>query len=72
MRCVDVFQAFPLLVLILVIVTLTKGGFVVITCSVALANIPPFIRLTRAEALAVRESRFARMSRPRAGFGRAV
>ena len=63
MRCVDLLQAFPLLVLILVIVTLTKGGVAIITCSVAIANIPPFIRLTRAEALAVLQSRFVFFSR---------
>ena len=63
MRCVDVFQAFPLLVLILVIVTLTKGGPLIVVCSVAIANIPPFIRLTRAEALAVLQSRYVFFAR---------
>lgn len=63
MRCVDVFQAFPVLVLILVIVTLTKGGPLIVTCAVAIANIPPFIRLTRAEALAVLQSRYVFFAR---------
>lgn len=58
MRSLDLFQAFPLLILILVIVTLTKGGIPVIIVSVAIANVPAFVRLTRGEALAVRESRF--------------
>ncbi|TDC55166.1 ABC transporter permease [Actinomadura sp. KC345] len=58
MRVVDGFQAFPLLILILVIVQISGGGMAVLAGTIAIINMPRFIRLTRAEALHVRESRF--------------
>jgi peptide/nickel transport system permease protein len=58
MRILDGFQAFPLLILILVIATLTGGGLAVIVLCIMLVNLPPFIRLSRAEALAVNKSRY--------------
>lgn len=58
MRFVDVFQSFPLLVLLLAIVAFTGGGDAVIVATVAIVSIPPFIRLIRAEALSIRESKY--------------
>jgi peptide/nickel transport system permease protein len=58
MRVVDLFQAFPLLVVILTIVSLTGGGTLVLILTIAIVSVPGFIRLVRAEALSVRESRY--------------
>jgi peptide/nickel transport system permease protein len=58
MRLVDLFQAFPLLVVILTIVSLTGGGTLVLILTIAIVSVPGFIRLVRAEALSVRESRY--------------
>ena len=58
MRGLDAFQAFPLLVLAIVIVALTGNNLRNIVVAIALINVPRFIRLTRSEALALRESRF--------------
>lgn len=58
MRLVDLFQAFPLLVVILTIVSLTGGGTFVLIMTIAVVSIPAFIRLVRSEALSVRESRY--------------
>jgi peptide/nickel transport system permease protein len=58
MRVVDGFQAFPLLLLILVIVQISGGGMLVLLGTIAILNVPRFIRLTRAEALHIRESRY--------------
>lgn len=58
MRGLDVFQAFPLLVLAIVIVTLTGNNLRNVVVAIVLINAPRFIRLTRSEALSVRESRF--------------
>lgn len=58
MRGVDMFQAFPLLVLAIVIVALTGNHLRNVVFAIALINIPLFIRLVRSEALALRESRF--------------
>lgn len=63
MRALDVFQAFPLLVLALVIVALTGNNLRNVVVAIVLINAPRFIRLTRAEALAVRESRFIEAAR---------
>ncbi len=58
MRCLDMFQAFPLLILAIVIVALTGNNLRNVVIAVAIINVPRFIRLVRAEALALRESRF--------------
>lgn len=58
MRLVDLFQAFPLLVVILTIVSLTGGGTLVLIVTIAIVSVPGFIRLVRAESLSVRESRY--------------
>ena len=44
--------------MILTIVAFTGGGYAVIVATVAIVNIPPFIRLIRSEALSLRESKF--------------
>jgi peptide/nickel transport system permease protein len=58
MRGVDMFQAFPLLILAIVIVALTGNKLHNVVLAVAIINVPRFIRLVRADALALRESRF--------------
>ncbi len=56
MRVVDIVQAFPGLILVLAILSLISGGPLTILCTISLLQIPPFIRLVRAEAMVVRES----------------
>lgn len=63
MRFLDVFQAFPLLVLALVIVALTGNNLRNVVVAIVLINTPRFIRLTRSEALSVRESRYMEAAR---------
>jgi peptide/nickel transport system permease protein len=58
MRGLDIFQAFPLLVLAIVIVALTGNNLRNIVFAIALINVPRFIRLVRSEALSIRESRY--------------
>lgn len=58
MRVVDGFQAFPTLILILVIVQITGGGVVVLAVTLSLLNLPRFIRITRAESLQLLSSRY--------------
>jgi peptide/nickel transport system permease protein len=63
MRALDMFQAFPLLVLAIVIVALTGNNLRNVVVAILLINVPRFIRLTRSEALGVRESRFMEATR---------
>lgn len=63
MRGLDVFQAFPLLVLAIVIVALTGNNLRNVVVAIVLINAPRFIRLTRSEALSVRESRYIEAAR---------
>jgi peptide/nickel transport system permease protein len=63
MRVVDGFQAFPTLILILVIVQIVGGGTPVLVLTLALLNMPRFIRLTRTEALQVSSSRYVFFAR---------
>lgn len=58
MRGLDVFQAFPLLVLAIVIVTLTGNNLPTVVLAIVLIETPRFVRLTRSQALTIRESRF--------------
>ena len=58
MRGLDMFQAFPLLVLAIVLVALAGNAMWMIVVAIALINTPRFIRLVRSEALSLRESRF--------------
>lgn len=58
MRAIEVFQAFPLIVLAIVIVQITGNRVENVILALAIVNVPRFIRLVRAEVLTIRESRF--------------
>jgi peptide/nickel transport system permease protein len=58
MRGLDIFQAFPMLVLAMVIVAVAGNSRTMVILALALISFPMFLRLVRAEALALRESRF--------------
>jgi peptide/nickel transport system permease protein len=58
MRGLDVFQAFPLVIIAVAIVTLTGNHIQNVVYAIAVINVPRFMRLIRGEALALRESRF--------------
>jgi peptide/nickel transport system permease protein len=58
MRGLDIFQAFPMLVLAMVIVAVAGNSRAMVIVALALISFPMFLRLVRAEALALRESRF--------------
>lgn len=57
-RGLDAFQAFPLLILALALVTLSGNKLYMVVISIALINIPRYMRLLRSEILSLRESRF--------------
>jgi peptide/nickel transport system permease protein len=58
MRGLDAFQAFPLLILALALVSLSGNKVYMVVVAIALLNIPRYMRLLRSEVLALRESRF--------------
>lgn len=59
MRATDVFQAFPLLVLAIVLVSLAgRAEPKNVVWAIMITNVPRFMRLVRSEGLALRESRF--------------
>lgn len=58
MRGLDAFQAFPLIILAIAIVTLTGNHLSNVVFAIVLINIPRFMRLVRAEGLSIRESRY--------------
>ncbi len=58
MRFLDAFQAFPLLVLAIAIVTLTGNRLEMVIFAIIVIETPRFMRLIRSEGLAIRESRF--------------
>ena len=58
MRALDMFQAFPLLVIAIVLVALAGNHLYMVVVAIAVINTPRFIRLIRSEALSLRESRF--------------
>jgi peptide/nickel transport system permease protein len=58
MRGLDMFQAFPLLVIAIVLVALAGNHLYMVIVAIAVINTPRFIRLIRSEALSLRESRF--------------
>lgn len=57
-RALDMFQAFPLLILAIAVVALMGNNIQNIVVAIAIINIPRFIRLVRSEGLSIRESRF--------------
>jgi peptide/nickel transport system permease protein len=58
MRALDVFQAFPLVIIAVAIVTLTGNHIQNVVYAIAVINVPRFMRLIRSEALSLREARF--------------
>lgn len=58
MRLLDAFQAFPLLVLAIAVVTLAGNRLEMVLLAIVIIEVPRFIRLVRAEGLALRESRY--------------
>ena len=54
----DAFQAFPLLILALALVSLSGNELYMVVVAIALINVPRFIRLMRSEILSLREARF--------------
>ena len=58
MRALDVFQAFPLVIIAIAVVTLTGNHLPNVILAIAIINVPRFMRLVRSEALTLRESRF--------------
>lgn len=58
MRALDAFQAFPLLILAIALVTMTGNRLENVVFAIVVIHMPRFTRLVRAEALALRESRF--------------
>lgn len=57
-RALDAFQAFPLLILALALVSLSGNKLYMVVVAIALINVPRYIRLMRSEILSLRESRF--------------
>ncbi|WP_319496020.1 ABC transporter permease [uncultured Cohaesibacter sp.] len=58
MRSLDAFQAFPLLVLAIVVVTLAGNRLSMVVFAIVIIEAPRFMRLVRAEGLTIRELRF--------------
>ncbi|AYF26745.1 MULTISPECIES: ABC transporter permease [Micromonospora] len=57
-RALDVFQAFPLLVLAIALVALMGNNIENVVVAIAIINVPRFVRLVRSEGLTIRESRY--------------
>ncbi|WP_235738815.1 ABC transporter permease [Nocardioides alcanivorans] len=57
-RALDAFQAFPLLILALALVSLSGNKLYMVVVAIALINIPRYMRLLRSEILSLREARF--------------
>lgn len=58
MRILDGFQAFPILVISIALVTLSGNKLHNVIIAIAFVEVPRFVRLVRSEALTLRESRF--------------
>jgi peptide/nickel transport system permease protein len=58
MRVTDLFLAFPKLVLALALVAAMRPGLASVVIAIALTAWPPYVRLARAETLAIRHSDF--------------
>lgn len=58
MRLLDAFQAFPLLVLAIALVTLAGNRLEMVVLAIVVIETPRFIRLIRGDGLALREARF--------------
>jgi peptide/nickel transport system permease protein len=62
MRALDAFQALPLLIVTLALVTLSGNSIWMVALAMVMICGPLFVRLVRSQALAVRESRFVEAS----------
>ena len=62
-RGLDVFQAFPLLILAIAVVALMGNNIENVVVAIAIINVPRFIRLVRSEGLTIRESRYYEAAR---------
>lgn len=62
-RSLDVFQAFPLLILAIAVVAMMGNDIENVVVAIAIINIPRFIRLVRSEGLTIRESRYYEAAR---------
>ncbi|WP_205717557.1 ABC transporter permease [Actinomadura soli] len=58
MRALDLFQAFPLVILAVALVTLTGNDLQNVVIAIIIINAPRMIRLVRTEALVLRSRRF--------------
>jgi peptide/nickel transport system permease protein len=63
MRGLDVFQAFPLVILAVALVSLAGNRLENVVIAIVVINVPRFMRIVRAETLSVRESRFVEAAR---------
>jgi len=63
LRSMDVLQAFPVLILALAVVAATQQSIVAVVAVIALVDTPIYARLTRAEALHIRESTYVESAR---------
>lgn len=57
-RGLDAFQAFPLLILALALVSLSGNKLYMVVIAIGLINVPRYMRLLRSEILSLREARF--------------
>lgn len=57
-RALDVFQAFPLLLIAIAVVALMGNHLRNVVIAIVIINIPRFIRLVRSEGLTIREARY--------------
>lgn len=62
-RALDVFQAFPLLLIAIAVVALMGNNLKNVVIAIVIINIPRFIRLVRSEGLSIRESRYIEAAR---------
>jgi peptide/nickel transport system permease protein len=58
MRVVEFLQAFPFLILVMLVITISGPGMTGIYIGLILAGIPTYVRLTRGEMLVLREQQF--------------
>lgn len=63
MRALDAFQAFPLLILAIVLVTLSGNRLENVVLAIAVINVPRFMRLVRSEVQPMLRSRFIEAAR---------
>jgi peptide/nickel transport system permease protein len=63
MRFLDVFQALPLLVVTMAMVSISGNSLVLVVFAVAMIRFPTVTRLVRAETIGLRESRFIEAAR---------